>query len=70
MLTVDLNTRGEHEVGGQIGLFESNQATFSRHQECNRGYECVSPSNRRFVALFQLLVLIGRIRTNAQGGAT
>jgi hypothetical protein len=30
---VDLNTRGEHEVGGQIGLFESNQATFSRHQD-------------------------------------
>jgi hypothetical protein len=33
MLTVDLSTGGEHEVGGQIGLFESNQATFARHKD-------------------------------------
>ena len=33
MLTVDLSTRGEHEVGGQIRLFESNQATFVMHQD-------------------------------------
>jgi hypothetical protein len=33
MLTLDLSTRGEHEVGGQIRLFESNQATFARVQD-------------------------------------
>jgi hypothetical protein len=33
MFTVDLSTRGVHEVGGQIRLFESNQAAFARHQD-------------------------------------
>ena len=53
VLTVDLSTGGEHEVGGQISLFESNQAAFSRHKACNRGYERVAFAGR-VVALFEL----------------
>jgi len=53
MLTVDLSAGGEHEVAGQIRLFESNQATFARHKACNRGYECVAFAGR-VVTLFEL----------------
>jgi hypothetical protein len=52
VLTVDLSTRGAHEVGGQIWLFESDQAAFARRKDAIMVTNGCGPHGSDFEALF------------------
>jgi hypothetical protein len=68
MLTVDLSTGGEHGVDGEIGLFESNQTTFTRHKDAAMVTNGVALTQVICRQLFELLLFIGCVCTDAQAG--